>query len=105
MSLFDIEKTIFPEKSIRNMLHCLGVSHTSTNDYIQPNKRYSPYPTSYRNHYQDKDNLEWKELVEKGYAEYQEGLEDWQCFYRVNEKGKQYLKSLGYKWHERKSKK
>lgn len=96
-------ETIFPEKSIKNMLHCLGISHTSTNDYIQPNKRYNPYPASHRNHYQEKDNQEWNELVKLGYATYQEGLESWQCFYRVTKEGKEYLKSLGYKWHEEKA--
>ncbi len=34
MSLSNRKETIFPEKSIRNMLHCLGISHVSTNDYV-----------------------------------------------------------------------
>lgn len=96
-------ETISPEKQIRIMLHALGISHVGS-EYTQPNKRYSPYPTSHRNHYQEKDSPEWKELVALGYATYQEGLESWQCFYRVTKEGKEYLKSLGYKWHERKAK-
>ena len=97
-------ETIFPEKSIRNMLHCLGISHTSTNDYVQPNKRYNPYPTSYRNYYQISQDDEWDKLVELGYATFQvNGLN--LPYYRVTKEGKEYLKSLGYKWHEKKAKK
>lgn len=94
------EKKVFPEESIRNMLHCLGISHTRSNDYVQPNKRYNPYPTSYRNHYQVSQDDEWDKLVELGYATFQvNGLN--LPYYRVTKKGKEYLKSLGYKWHEK----
>jgi hypothetical protein len=93
-------KTIFPEKSIRNMLHCLGISHTRSNDYVQPNKRYNPYPTSYRNYYQISQDDEWDKLVGLGYATFQvNGLN--LPYYRVTKEGKKYLKSLGYKWHEK----
>lgn len=93
-------ETIFPKKSIRNMLHCLGISHTRSNDYVQPNKRYNPYPTSYRNYYQISQDDEWVKLVELGYATFQvNGLN--LPYYRVTNEGKEYLKSLGYKWHEK----
>jgi hypothetical protein len=92
-------ETIYPEKSIRNMLHCLGISHSKSNDYVQPNKRYNPYPTSYRNYYQIKQCDIWDELVKEGYATFQvNGLN--LPYYRVTKEGKEYLKSLGYKWHE-----
>lgn len=100
MSLSNKKETIYPDKSIRNMLHCLGISHTSKNYYVQPNTRYSPYPTTYRNYYQIKQDDEWDRLIALGYATFQTnglGL----AYYRVTIKGKVYLKSLGYKWHEK----
>lgn len=100
MKLSDKEDSKFPREEIRYMLHCLGISHTKNNDYVQPHKRYNPYPTSYRNYYQIKQCNIWDELVKLEYATFQTnglGLP----YYRVTNKGKEYLKSLGYKWHER----
>jgi len=91
----------FPEKEIRVMLHALGISHVKS-EYLQPNKRYSPYPTSHRNYYQVKQCDIWDKFVKKGYAEYRQSEAEWQCFYFVTEKGREYLQSLGYKWHEKK---
>ena len=100
MSLSTKEETKFPEKKIRYMLHCLGISHTRSNDYVQPNKRYNPYPTSYRNYYQIKQCDIWDELVKEGYASFQvNGLN--LPYYRVTKEGEEYLKSLGYKWHDK----
>lgn len=91
----------FPEENIRVMLHAIGISHSSNNDYIKPNKRYSPYPTSNRNYYQIKQCDMWDEWVKLGYASFQiNGLN--LPYYRVTEDGKLYLKSIGYKWHESK---
>jgi len=94
-----MEDTIFPEKTIRNMLHAMGISHSSTNDYVQPNKRYSPYPTSYRNYYQVEECPLWDILVDKGHAIKDKSLG--MGYYYVTEEGKEYLRSLGYKWHEK----
>lgn len=95
------KKTEFPEEPIRHMLHALGISHhPRTNNYVQPNTRYNPYPTSYRNYYQIKQCEIWDELVKKEYAsKHRNGLG--LDFYVVTSKGKQYLRDLGYKWHER----
>lgn len=90
----------YPEKSIRLMLHALGISHVRS-EYTQPNKRYSPYPSSYRNYYQTTQCDYWDELVKEGYSTFQVnglGLP----FYRVTKEGKEYLRSIGYKWHEEK---
>jgi len=92
----------FPTKEIRLMLHALGISHHNNGDYIQPNRRYSPYPTSHRNYYQTTDCEDWNNLVSKGLATYRKGKESWQDFYFVTDDGKHCLKTLGYKWHERK---
>jgi hypothetical protein len=94
----------FPNKSIRVMLHALGIADVKNGDYLQPNKRCSPYPTSHRNYYQTEQCDIWDELVKNGFAEYRKSKEIWQCFYFVTKEGKEHLKSLGYKWHERKSK-
>lgn len=90
----------FPEKTTRIMLHALGISHVKS-EYTQPNRRYSPYPTSYRNYYQISNCKDWNSLVDEGLAVYQKGKEYWQDCYFVTDKGKEYLKELGYKWHER----
>jgi len=95
----------YPEKEIRVMLHALGIANHNNGDYIQPNKRYSPYPTSYRNYYQVYDCEHWNNLVNKEFAIFRKGNENWQDFYFVTSVGKDYLKSLGYKWHEKKSRK
>jgi hypothetical protein len=89
----------FPEKPIRNMLHALGISHSKGGDYYQPNRRYSPYLTSYRNYYQIEDCDVWNSLVEKGYAKKTvNGLN--LTYYFVTDAGKAYLREFGYKWHE-----
>jgi len=93
----------FPEKNIRVLLHAMGISHVKS-EYTQPNKRYCPYPTSHRNYYQIKQCDDWDEWVKKGYAEYRQHKEEWRCFYFVTMQGKEYLKSIGYKWHELKRK-
>ena len=90
----------FPEEKIRIMLHALGISHTRNGDYVQPNKRYRPYPESYRNYYQIEDCEDWNDLVSKGYAEKRESSLNLK-YYFVTSKGKEYLKELGYKWHTR----
>jgi len=92
--------SVFPKKTIRNMLHAMGISHTSSNDYMQPNKRYSPYPTSYRNYYQVESCEDWEVLVETGFAV--KGKSIGMNYYSVTKEGKEYLQSLGYKWHEQK---
>ena len=84
------------------MLHAMGISHHTNGDYIQPNKRYSPYPTSYRNYYQVKNCELWNELVADGFAEFREGQEGFGNFYFVTLAGKEHLKSMGYKWHDKK---
>ena len=89
----------FPEIKIRLMLHTLGISHSKNGDYIQPNKRYSPYPTSYRNYYQTSQDDLCDTLVEAGLVEFVKGNKDWQDFYFITEQGKQYLRKIGYKWH------
>lgn len=100
-----MEKTIFPEKKIRIMLHSLGISHSPIgNDYIQPNKRYSPYPTSYRNYYQISSCDDWDALVKDGYAKFIDADESFRQYYYVTREGKEYLRSLGYKWHEEEKK-
>ena len=87
------------EIQIDNMLHCLGISYTRGNDKVLPNKRYSPYPTSYRNYYQTSDNESWNDLVQKELAiKTKNGLD--LIYYFVTDKGKDHLKEIGYKWHE-----
>lgn len=90
----------FPDKTIRLMLHALGISHHRNGDYTEPNKRYSPYPTSHRNYYQTSNCEDWNSLVGKNFAVYRKGQESWQDCYFVTDEGKKYLKELGYKWHE-----
>lgn len=100
-----MNKIQISEQQIHCMLHALGIEYISrvkTYDKIVPNKRYSPYPKSYRNYYQDKDNKDFGELVTLGFAEYIEKNEDWQCFYRVTQKGKDFLREIGYNWHDNK---
>jgi len=92
----------FPKKKIRIMLHALGISNLNDGNYIQPNEKYSTYPTSYRNHYQISDCPDWNYLVEKGYAKFKKGAEDFWDFYYVTKEGKQFLQDLGYKWQESK---
>lgn len=91
-------KAEFPEKRIHVLLHALGISHVRSN-YIQPNKRYSPYPTSHRNYYQTEKCDIWDKLVKEGFAEYRKSKESWRCVYFVTQRGKEYLKSIGFKWH------
>jgi DNA-binding PadR family transcriptional regulator len=101
-----MSKNKYPEKNIKMMLHCLGISHSpKNNEYIQPNKKYCPYPTSYRNYYQISSCEIWNKLVVNGYAKFHKGQENWQDFYKVTEEGKKLLKTLGYKWHEQQTKK
>lgn len=94
-------KLILPDKEIRLMLHTLGISHDKNGDYIQANKRYSPYPTSYRNYYQVEQFDMGDKLVKLGYAKFQINVFNLPC-YHITYEGRLYLKSLGYKWHERK---
>ena len=89
------------EIKIRQMLNAIGIANAKNGDYIQPNKRYSPYPTSHRNYFQISDCEHWNELVKDGFAIYKKGKESWQDYYFVTIKGKEHLKTLGYKWHER----
>jgi hypothetical protein len=93
----------FPQEDIKVMLHALGISHHKNGEYIQPNKRYSPYPTTYRNYYQiDKCEI-WEELKNKGFAN--DSISSLNLhFYYVTDEGKKHLKSLGYKWHEKRKK-
>lgn len=95
-----MSKNEFSEKKINVMLHALGISHSPRNsEHIEPNKRYSPYPTSSRNYYQVSSCEIWDELEKDGYAKFFKGKEEWQDCYRVTDDGKFYLKSLGFKWH------
>ncbi len=91
------------ENRVRVMLHALGISYANNED-TQPNKRYSPYPTSHRNYYQTSNCEDWNFLVDKGFAIYRKGEASWQDCYFVTEDGKTHLKELGYKWHEEKRK-
>lgn len=87
------------EDGIGKMLHALGISHVKSGDYFQPNKRYNPYPKSYRNYFQVDDDADLNEMVENGYVE--KTISSLNLpFYYVTSDGKDYLKSLGYKWHE-----
>ena len=95
-----IVATNFPTKSIRHLLHALGISHTRNNSYVQPNTRYSPYPTSNRNYFQTTQCNVWDKLVDFGYAKYHKADEAWRCCYSVTDEGKSLLRELGYKWHE-----
>ena len=85
---------------IDKMLHSLGISYISNGEKIKPNKRYSPYPSSYRNYYQISqcDDLDY--LVEIGFAFFKKGEKGWQDCYFITKKGKDYLKQIGYKWKE-----
>jgi len=59
--------------------------------------------TAYRNYYQVDTCEIWEKLKSKGFANnHTNGLN--LHFYYVTEEGKEYLKSLGYKWHEEKGK-
>lgn len=95
----------FPEYKVRVMLHALGIANLNNGRYIQPNTRYSPYPTSHRNHFQESNNSTWDELVELGYARYIDSEHDWMRYYYVTEEGEEWLKKIGYKWHPLKKKK
>ena len=88
---------------ISKMLHALGISHVKS-EYTQPNRRYSPYPKSYRNYYQNEDCEDWDKLVELGYAIKSESSLNL-FYYSVTDEGKDYLRSIGYKWHEEKKRK
>ena len=90
----------FPEKRVRLMLHALGISHVES-EYVQPNKRYAPYPTSYRNYYQTSHCDDWNYLVDKGLAVFRSGKQSWQDCYFVSNEGKLHLREIGYKWHEK----
>lgn len=83
---------------VRMMLH----DHPG-GEYIEPNRRYSPYPTAYRNHYQIDVCSHWDLLVEIGYAV--KGKSIGLNYYSVSEEGKSYLWDEGYKWHEEKRRK
>ena len=89
------------KEQLEDMLHSLGIEYTSKNIKVEPKKRHNPLPVSCRNYYQQKNNESWNKLVSLGYAEYRKGENEWQCFYFVTQKGKQYLKELGYKWKEK----
>ena len=102
MSKIDLYKgDCLEEKEYRVMLHALGIEYSNrTYAKIKPNKRYSPYPTSYRNYYQIKQCDIWDKLVGIGFATFQvNGLN--LPYYRVTEQGKEYLKMVGFKWHEK----
>lgn len=87
------------EDGIGKMLHTLGIQYVKGGDELQPNRRYSPYPTSFRNYFQTDDDSDLNEMVENGYMEKAiSGLN--LPFYRVTSAGRDYLRSLGYKWHE-----
>lgn len=92
------EDNIDKKIMIDNMLHTLGIEYTN-HTKVLPNKRYSPYPTSHRNHFQISECEEWNRLVELGYATFQiNGLN--LPYYRITDSGKVFLKDIGYKWHE-----
>ena len=83
---------------ISKMLHALGISYHN-DDVLIPNKRYRPYPTSYRNHYQIKIDEDWEEMIKLGYAD--KGTSIDLNYYYVTKEGKEYLKEMGYRWKER----
>ncbi len=90
------------KNQIGNMLHALGIKTMRNGEDLQPNRRYSPYPTAYRNHFQTSSSSDWNILVQNGYAIFHKGVESWQDFYKISDDGKDFLKSLGYKWHSKK---
>ena len=94
-------ETIYPKKLIRIMLHALGISNLNNGNYVQPFRRYSPYPTSHRNYYQISACEDWDAHVQKGYATFRKGEQSYRDYYFVTEKGKQYLRELGYKGHSK----
>lgn len=97
-----MKEDIFPKEEIRHMLHALGISHAKNNSYIQPNRRYCPYPTSHRNYYQIDFCRTWEHLVYLERAV--KGVSLGMNYYSVSEKGKEHLRELGYKWHEERKK-